>query len=149
MSLKDRINRDMKEALRAKDQERLGAIRMLRAAIQRREVDERTTLNDAEVTLMVDKLIKQSREATEQFTKGGREDLVAKENRDIAVWQAYLPEPLADEELDKLIADAVAEAGAASMKDMGKVMGLLKPKVQGRADMGKVSGKVKARLGAS
>lgn len=138
----------MKDALRAKDRDRLGAIRLLLAAIQRRELDERTTLDDATVALVAEKLIKQSRDAVEQFSKGGREDLVAKENRDIAVWQAYLPEQLADAELDALIADVVAETGAASTKDMGRVMGVLKPKVQGRADMGKVSGKVKARLSA-
>ncbi len=149
MSLKDRIDQDMKDALRAKDQERLRAIRLLRAAVQRREVDERTTLDDIEVTLVVEKLIKQSKEAAEQFAKGGRDELVAQENRDIAVWQAYLPEPLAEQQLDELIAEAVADTGAASIKDMGKVMGLLKPKVQGRADMGKVSAKVKARLGAT
>ncbi|MFQ6023655.1 MAG: GatB/YqeY domain-containing protein [Acidiferrobacterales bacterium] len=148
MSLKDRISQDMKDALRAKDRDRLGAIRLLQAAIQRRELDERTTLDDATVALVAEKLIKQSRDAVEQFSKGGREDLVAKENRDIAVWQAYLPEQLADAELDALIADVVAETGAASTKDMGRVMGVLKPKVQGRADMGKVSGKVKARLSA-
>lgn len=148
MSLKDRISQDMKEALRAKDAERLGAIRLLQAAIQQREVDERTTLDDTEVISVADKLIKQSREAAAQFSRGGRPDLVDKENLDIAVWQAYLPEPLDDETLDALIGDALAEAAATSMRDMGKVMGLLKPKLQGRADMGAVSRKVKARLGA-
>ncbi len=147
MSLKQRIKQDMHEAMRSKDQDRLRAIRMLRAAIQRREVDERTTLDDAEIVLVADKLVKQSREAVEQFSKGGREDLVAKENSDIAVMQAYLPKQLADNDLEKLIAEAVSKTGAASMKDMGKVIGVLRPQVQGRTDMGKLSAKVKVTLG--
>lgn len=147
MTLKERIVQDMKQALRARDEARLRAIRMLQAAIQRQEIDERTTLDDGAVTATVQKLIKQSRDALEQFAKGGRDDLVAREKADIAAWQAYLPEQLGDEELAKLVADAIKETGAASMRDMGKVMGVLKPKVQGRADMGKVSAAVKAKLG--
>jgi uncharacterized protein YqeY len=147
MTLKERITQDMKQALRARDEARLRAIRMLQAAIQRQEIDERTTLDDGAVSATVQRLIKQSQDALEQFTKGGREDLVAREKADIAVWQAYLPEQLGDEEVAKLVADAISETGAASMKDMGKVMGVLKPKVQGRADMGKVSAAVKAKLG--
>lgn len=148
MTLKERITQDMKQALRARDEARLRAIRMLQAAIQRQEIDERTTLDDGAVTVTVQKLIKQSQDALEQFTKGGRDDLVAREKADIAAWQAYLPEQLGDEELATLVADAISKTGAASMKDMGKVMGVLKPKVQGRADMGKVSAAVKAKLGS-
>lgn len=146
MSLKERITRDMKEALRAGAQERLRAIRLLLAAIQRQEVDTRTELDDAAVIVIVEKLVKQSREALEQFEKAGRQDLVAREQSDIAVCQAYLPEPLGERELEALIAEAVTQSGASSLKDMGKVMGLLKPKVQGRADMGQVGARVKARL---
>jgi len=148
MSLKQRINDDMKTAMRAKDQARLESIRMLMAAIQRREVDERITLDDIQVMAVIEKMIKQSRDAVDQFAKGGRQDLVDKENRDIAILTAYLPEPLSEAEIDKLIAAAIAEAGATSVKDMGKVVASLKPKLQGRADMGKVSGKIKQRLAA-
>lgn len=147
MTLKERITQDMKQALRARDEARLRAIRLLQAAIQRQEIDERTTLDDGAVSATVQRLIKQSQDALEQFSKGGRDDLVAREKADIAAWQAYLPEQLGDEEVTKLVADAISETGAASMKDMGKVMGVLKPKVQGRADMGKVSAAVKAKLG--
>jgi len=148
MSLKQRINEDMKTAMRAKDQARLESIRMLMAAIQRREVDERITLDDIQIMAVIEKMIKQSRDAVDQFAKGGRQDLVDKENRDIAILTAYLPEPLSEAEIDKLIEAAIAEAGATSVKDMGKVVASLKPKLQGRADMGKVSGKVKQRLAA-
>ena len=147
MGLKETITEDMKKALRARDSERLGAIRLLLAAVQRREVDERTTLDDAAVMAVAEKLIKQSREAATLFEQGGRVDLVDKENREIAVWQAYLPEPLDDEALDKMVHDALAEASASSMKDMGKVMSVLKPKLQGRADMASVSKMVKTLLG--
>ncbi len=147
MGLKETITEDMKKALRAKDTERLGAIRMLLAAVQRREVDERTTLDDAAVMAVAEKLIKQSREAATLFEQGGRVDLVDKENREIAVWQAYLPEPLDDQALDKMVRDALAETSASSMKDMGKVMSVLKPELQGRADMASVSKMVKALLG--
>lgn len=136
----------MKAAMRSKDTVRLQSIRMLQAAIQRREVDERITLDDEQIMAVVEKLIKQSRDAVAQFTKGGREDLVDKENNDITVWQAYLPEPLDEAEVEKLINDAIAQTGAGSMKDMGKVMGALKPKLQGRADMGQVSARIKAAL---
>ncbi|MFQ5760030.1 MAG: GatB/YqeY domain-containing protein [Acidiferrobacterales bacterium] len=147
MGLKETITEDMKNALRAKDTERLGAIRLLLAAVQRREVDERTTLDDAAVMAVAEKLIKQSREAATQFEQGGRADLVDKENREIAVWQAYLPEPLDDQALDKMVRDALAETSAETMRDMGKVMGVLKPKLQGRADMARVSKMVKTLLG--
>ncbi len=147
MSLKESITADMKDAMRAKDSARLGAIRMLQAAIQRREVDERITLDDTQVLAVVEKIIKQSREAADQFEKAGRQDLADKEKAEIAVWQQYLPEPLGDAEIDKLIGDAMASTGASSIKDMGKVMGILKPQIQGRADMGAVSARIKAKLG--
>ncbi|MCZ6575184.1 MAG: GatB/YqeY domain-containing protein [Acidiferrobacterales bacterium] len=149
MSLKERISQDMKDALRARDQQRLNAIRFLLAAIQRREVDTRTTLDDPDIISVVEKLIKQSRDAAQQFIDGARQDLADKENREIAVWEAYMPIPLTDDELDALIADALAQTGVASMKGMGKVMGVLKPQLQGRADMGQVSAKVKAKLSNS
>ena len=149
VSLKERISQDMKDALRARDQQRLNAIRFLLAAIQRREVDTRTTLDDPDIISVVEKLIKQSRDAAQQFIDGARQDLADKENREIAVWEAYMPAQLTDAELDALIADALAQTGAASMKEMGKVMGVLKPQLQGRADMGQVSAKVKAKLSNS
>jgi len=147
MSLRDQISQDMKSAMRAKDEARLSSLRMLWAAIQRREVDERITLDDSQVLAVTEKQIRQSREAVEQFQKGNRPDLAEKEGRDIAVWAAYLPAQASDDEVEKLINEAIAATGAASIKDMGKVVGILKTKLQGRADMGKVSGKVKARLG--
>lgn len=147
MSLKERITQDMKLALRARAQDRLRAIRLLQAAIQRLEIDERTTLDDAGVAATVQRLIKQSQDALEQFRKAGREDLAKREEDDIAVWQTYLPEQLSEAELDQLITAAIAETGASSMKDMGKVMAALKSKAQGRADMGKLSAQVKAKLG--
>lgn len=147
MSLKERITQDMKLALRAREQDRLRAIRLLQAAIQRQEIDERATLEDAGVAAIVQKLVKQSQDALEQFRKAGREDLAKREQDDIAVWQSYLPEQLSEAELDKLIAEALAETDASSMKDMGKVMAVLKSKAQGRADMAKVSAQVKTKLG--
>ena len=147
MSLRDQINQDMKAAMRSKDEARLSAIRMLWAAIQRREVDERIILDDAQVLAVVEKTVRQSRDAVEQFLKGNRPDLADKENRDIAFWEVYLPAQASDAEITKLIDEAIATTGAASIKDMGKVVGILKPKLQGRADMGKVSAAVKARLG--
>jgi len=147
MTLKDRIKDDLKQAMRDRDQPRIDALRMLAAAIQRREVDERITLDDAQTLSVIDKQIKQARESIEQYQKGGRADLVAKEQADLALWQAYLPQPLSDVEIDRLIADAVQATGAASVKDMGKIMAILKPKLQGRADMAQVGAKVRARLG--
>jgi hypothetical protein len=146
MSLRDQINQDMKAAMRSKDEARLSAIRMLWAAIQRREVDERITLDDTQVLSVVEKTVRQSRDAVEQFIKGNRPDLADKENRDIAFWEVYLPAQASDDEVSKLVRDAIATTGAASIKDMGKVVGVLKPKLQGRADMGKVSALVKAQL---
>jgi len=147
MSLKEKIKDDIKQAQRARDEARLGTLRLLAAAIQRREVDERISLDDTQVLAVIEKLVKQGREATEQYLKGGRQDLADKEAREIALWQTYLPQQLTEAEIEKLIAEAVAATGAAAPKDMGKVMAALKPKLQGRADMGKVGGKVKARLG--
>ena len=146
MSLRDQINQDMKAAMRSRDEARLSAIRMLWAAIQRREVDERITLDDTQVLSVVEKTVRQSRDAVEQFLKGNRPDLADKENRDIAFWEVYLPAQASDEEVAKLVREAIAATGAASIKDMGKVVGVLKPKLQGRADMGKVSALVKAQL---
>jgi len=146
MSLRDQINQDMKAAMRSKDEARLSAIRMLWAAIQRREVDERITLDDTQVLSVVEKTVRQSRDAVEQFLKGNRPDLADKENRDIAFWEVYLPAQASDDEVAKLVKEAIASTGAASIKDMGKVVGVLKPKLQGRADMGKVSALVNAQL---
>lgn len=148
MTLKDRIQDDMKSAMRAKDQARLDAIRLLLAGIKRREVDERIMLDDTQVLAVVDKMVKQSQDAAAQFAQGGRQDLVDKENAGIAVWKSYLPAPLGGAELETLIDDAIRANGATSPKDMGKVVAALKPKVQGRADMGQVSAKVKQRLSA-
>ena len=146
MSLRDQINQDMKAAMRSKDEARLSAIRMLWAAIQRREVDERITLDDTQVLSVVEKTVRQSRDAVEQFLKGNRPDLADKENRDIAFWEIYLPAQASDEEVTKLVREAIATTGAVSIKDMGKVVGVLKPKLQGRADMGKGSALAKAQL---
>jgi len=146
MGLKDKITADMKDAMRAKDKVRLTTIRMLQAAIQRREVDERITLDDNGVLAIVEKIIKQSRDAAEQFTTGNRPELAAKEMADIAVWEQYLPEQLDAAEVDAMITKAISESGAQSMKEMGKVMGLLKPKLQGKTDMGAVSAKIKSKL---
>jgi uncharacterized protein YqeY len=147
MSLKDQINDDLKQAMRDKNESRVATLRLLTAAIKQREVDERVTLDDARIVGVAEKLIKQSRESIEQYTKGNRPDLVAKEQADIAVWQAYMPAQLSDAEIDAAIAEAIGASGAASIKDMGKVMGLLKTKLAGRADMGKVGARIKARLG--
>lgn len=147
MSLKDRIQDDLKQAMRDKNQARVDTLRLLTAAIKQREVDERITLDDAQVLAAIDKLIKQSRESIEQYEKGGRADLTAKEQADVAIWRAYLPQPLNQAEIERLVAEAIASTGAASVKDMGKVMGVLKPRLQGRADIGQVSAQVKVRLG--
>jgi len=146
MALKERITEDMKTALRAGDKERLAAIRLALAAIKQREVDERISLDDTQVLSVLEKMIKQRREAIVQFESGGRADLVAKESAEIKVLQQYLPAQLSDAEIEALIAAAIAASGAASMKDMGKVMGLVKPKAQGRADMGAVSARIKQKL---
>ena len=147
MSLKARISEDMKSAMRAGEKDRLSCIRMLQAGIKQREVDERIELDDAQVLAVIDKMIKQRRESVVQFRAGNRADLVAKETAEIDLLSGYLPAQLGDAELAALIKDAIAASGAASMKDMGKVMGILKPKVQGRTDMGALSARIKAALG--
>ena len=147
MSLKDRIQDDLKQAMRDKNQARVDTLRLLTAAIKQREVDERIVLDDTQVLVVADKLIKRSRESIEQYEKGGRAELAAKEQADIAVWQSYLPQPLSDAEIEQAVNAAIAETGAASVKDMGKVMAVLKPKLQGRADIGQVSARIKSRLG--
>ncbi len=146
MSLKAQITEDMKAAMRAKEMDRLGTIRLLQAAIKQREVDERIELDDAAVLAVVDKMIKQRKDSISQFQQAGREDLVAKESAEVAVLQAYLPAQLSDAEIDAAVRDAVTKAGAAGPQDMGKVMGLLKPALAGRADMTQVSARVKAAL---
>jgi uncharacterized protein len=147
MSLKARITEDMKSAMRAGEKDRLSCIRMLQAGIKQREVDERVTLDDAQVLSVIDKMIKQRKESVVQFEAGNRADLVAKESAEIAVLTGYLPAQLDAAELDAMIKDAIASTSAASMKDMGKVMGVLKPKVQGRTDMGALSARIKSALG--
>jgi uncharacterized protein len=146
MSLKDRINDDMKTAMRARETERLATIRLLLAAIKQREVDERITLDDAAVTAVIDKMIKQRKDSISQFEAAARTDLVEKEQAELAVLTTYMPEQLSDAEIAAEVQAAVAEVGAAGPQDMGKVMGVLKPKLAGRADMTAVSGLVKAAL---
>jgi uncharacterized protein YqeY len=147
MSLKERITDDMKAAMRSGEKERLGLIRMITAAIKQREVDERITLDDAQVLSVLEKMIKQRKESLVQFQAGNRQDLVDKEAAEITLLQGYLPSQLSDAEIDALIGQAIAATGAASIKDMGKVMGLIKGKAQGRADLGQVGAKIKAKLG--
>jgi uncharacterized protein YqeY len=146
-TLKERITDDMKTAMRGGDKDRLGLIRMLQAAIKQREVDERIQLDDAQTLSVIEKMIKQRKESVAQFQSGGREDLVAKENAEIAVLQGYLPAQLSEAELDAIVRDAIASTGAASVKDMGKVMAIVKQKAAGRADMGAVGARIKAALG--
>jgi uncharacterized protein len=148
MSLKERITDDMKAAMRSGEKERLGVIRMITSAIKQREVDERITLDDAQVLSVLEKMIKQRKESLVQFQAGNRQDLVDKESAEITLLQGYLPAQLSDAELDTLIQEAITATGASSIKDMGKVMGLIKGKAQGRADMGAVGAKIKARLSA-
>jgi len=145
--LKQRIQDDMKAAMKAADKPRLGAIRLILAAVKQREIDERIELDDAEVLAVLDKMVKQRRDSIDQYAKAGRQDLVDREQLEIDVCQGYLPEALSDAALAKLVEEAFAASGATAVKDMGKVMALLKPKVQGRADMGAVSKLVKQRLG--
>ena len=146
MTLKERITDDMKNAMRAGEKERLGTIRLVLAAIKQREVDERITLDDGQVLSVLEKMIKQRKEAITQFESGGRADLVAKEQSELGVLQTYLPAQMSDAEVDGLIAEAVAASGATSIKDMGKVMALVKAKAQGKADMGAVSARIKQKL---
>ena len=146
MTMKDRITEDMKSAMRAKEAARLSTIRLLLAAMKQREVDERITLTDADVLSIIDKMIKQRKDSIAQFEAGGRADLVAAEKAEVDVLSAYLPQQLTDSEVGALIDAAIAKTGAVGVAGMGKVMAELKPQISGRADMGKVSGMVKARL---
>ncbi len=147
-NLKQRLQDEMKAAMRSKDKERLTTVRLILAAIKQREVDERIELDDAEVLAVLDKMVKQRNDSITQYRDAGRDELAAKEEAELSVIQEFMPTPLSEAELDGLIDQAIADSGAASMKDMGKVMGVLKPRVQGRADMGALSAKVKAKLSA-
>jgi hypothetical protein len=147
MALKDRITEDMKTAMRAGDKERLATVRLALAAIKQREVDERISLDDTQVLAVLEKMIKQRREAITQFASGNRADLVAKETAEIGVLQQYLPAQMSEAEVDALIREAIQATGAASMKDMGKVMAAVKAKAQGRTDMGALSARIKQKLG--
>ena len=144
--MQDKILSDMKDAMKAKDKSRVMALRLLRASIQRREVDERIELDDASVLSVIQKMIKQGKDSIEQFEKGNRQDLVDKENVTLQVLEEYLPKQLTDADIELLLDDAFEATGAATIKEMGKVMGWLKPKLQGKADMGSVSAKIKQRL---
>jgi uncharacterized protein len=146
MSLKTRISDDMKAAMKAGDKARLGAIRLIQAAIKQREVDERIDLDDAQVLTVLEKMLKQRRDSVSQYEAAGRQDLADVEKAEIAVIDVYMPAQLGESELAEAVAAAIAEAGAAGPQDMGKVMGLLKGRLAGRADMGRVSALVKARL---
>jgi hypothetical protein len=146
MDLKTRVTEDMKTAMRARDRARLSAIRLLLAAMKQKEVDERIQLDDAAVIGVIEKMIKQRRESIAQYEKAARADLVDQEKFELGVLSAYLPQQMAEGEIEQAVAAAVAESGAASVKDMGKAMALLKPRLAGRADMGKVSALVKAKL---
>ena len=146
MSLKDRITQDVKDAMRAKDKPRLATPRLITAAIKQREVDERIELDDTQVTLVLDKMVKQRRESIVQFEKAGRDDLIVIENNELEIIIPYLPEQLGEDEINALIDAALEQTGASSIKDMGKVMGQLKPQLQGKADMGAVSALIKSRL---
>jgi uncharacterized protein len=145
-ALKDRVTEDMKTAMRAGDKERLATVRLILSAVKQREVDERISLDDSQVLAAIEKMIKQRKEAITQFEAGGRADLVAKETAEIVILQTYLPAQMSDADIDGLIAEAIASTGAASIKDMGKVMAAVKAKAQGRADMGAVSARIKQKL---
>lgn len=146
--LKARIGEAVKDAMRAGDKPRLATLRMISAGIKQKEVDSRETLDDAAVIAVLDKMVKQRRESLTQYRDAGRDDLADREQAELDIIAEFLPQPLSDAELDAMIDEAVSATGAASLRDMGKVMGELKPRVQGRADMGAVSARVKARLGA-
>lgn len=146
MSLKQRLTDDMKAAMKSGEKDRLGVIRLINAAIKQREVDERISLDDAQVLAALEKMLKQRKDSVSQFEAAGREDLAAVERYEIGVLQGYMPTQLSEAEIDAIIADSVAEAGATGPKDMGKVIALVKPKVIGRADMGSLSELVKRKL---
>jgi uncharacterized protein YqeY len=146
MSLKARITEDMKTAMKARETARLGAIRLLLAAIKQREVDERVELDDAGVLAVIDKMLKQRRDSISQYESAGRQDLADAEKFEVGVLTGYMPQALSEAEIQAAVAEAIAASGAAGMQDMGKVMAILKPKLAGRADMSQVSGLVKAAL---
>lgn len=146
MSLKARLQDDVKQAMRARDRERLATLRMIQAAVSQFEVDERREADDEAVLAILNRMLKQRRDSIEQYRKGGRDDLADREAAEIEVIEAYMPEPLGEAELEQLVAEAIAETGASAPGDMGRVMGVLKPRVFGRADMGAVSQKVRAAL---
>ena len=146
MALRDKVNDDMKSAMKAREQEKLGALRLLLAAVKQREVDERITLDDVQLVSVIDKMIKQRKDSIAQYEKAARQDLADKEKYEISVLEAYLPQQMSQAEIDAAVADAIASTGAKGAADMGKVMGVVKPKLAGRADMGQVSALVKARL---
>ena len=146
MTLKERLTEDMKSAMKGAEKQRLSTIRMAQAAIKQREVDERITLDDAQVLAVLEKMIKQRKESIVQFEQGGRADLAAQERAEIELLQAYMPAQLSPADLDTLIRDAIAATGAVSVKEMGKVMAIVKSKAAGRADMGAVSARIKAAL---
>ncbi len=145
-TLKQRIQDDMKTAMKAGAKERLGVIRLILSAIKQIEVDERITLDEAQTIAVLDKMLKQRRDSIAQYTAAGRTDLADVESAEVAIIQEYMPQALADEEIEKMIELAIAETGAAGISGMGKVMAVLKPKMQGRADMAAVSARIKARL---
>ena len=147
-TLKARITDDMKSAMRAKEKERLGVIRMALAAIKQREVDDKIELDDTQVTAVIEKMLKQRRDSIEQFESAGRTELADQEKFEVSVLQEYMPEALSEAEIAAAIDKAIADTGASSIKDMGKLMGTLKPQLQGRADMGAVSGLIKQKLAA-
>ena len=146
MTLRERVNEDVKAAMKAREAERLGTLRLLTAALKQREVDERITLDDAGVVAVIEKMLKQRKDSIAQYEQAGRQDLADAEKREVAILSAYLPQQLSEAELAAAVAKAVAESGAKSPADMGKVMAIVKPLVAGKADMGKVSALVKARL---
>ncbi|HEY7928898.1 MAG TPA: GatB/YqeY domain-containing protein [Steroidobacteraceae bacterium] len=146
MTLKERIQEDMKTAMRGAQRERLATVRLILAAIKQREVDERITLDDTQVLAVLEKMVKQRRESIAAFQAGGRSDLVAKEQAELDLLQTYLPEPLDEAAIDTLIGSAIAESGATSVKDMGKVMALIKTRAAGRVDMGALGARVRSRL---
>lgn len=146
MSLKDQITEDMKSAMRAKEAERLGTIRLLLAAIKQREVDERVVVDDAGIVAIIEKLIKQRKDSITQFEKAGRTDLVNQETNELNILQAYMPAQLSADEVSAIVSKTIADLGASGPQDMGKVIGALKPQLAGKADMGAVSGLVKTAL---
>ena len=147
MTLKARISEDMKNAMRAKDSARLGAIRLLQSAIKQREVDERIELNDGQVIGAIEKMLKQRRDSISQYEAANRHDLADVEKFEVSVLQEYLPQALTDEEVAAILEQVISETGASGIKDMSKVMAAVKPLVVGRADMGKISGLIKTKLG--